>query len=129
MKRRSIILIIWLAYLVAVILLYTVVPFVDPSVGGLAGYLPFFFFLPIFFPRRLMRSGSNQKSANNKTNSNGGTGPDNSNEYSGTPMSDGQSFDQYGISYRRRNFNFIYLAGIVIILVAAFIAIYVFVLK
>jgi hypothetical protein len=40
-----------------------------------------------------------------------------------------ESFDQYGISYRHRNFNFLYLAGIIIILVAAFIAIYVFALK
>lgn len=129
MKRRSIILIIWAIYLVALILIDAVLPAVDPSAGGIAGYLPFFFFLPIFFPRRYMRNRSNQNSGNSKNTTSDSATPEKGTGYNDIPTANGESFDQYGISYRRRNFNFLYLAGIVIILVASVIAVYVFLVK
>lgn len=50
LKRRSIILIIWAVYLVALILIDAVVPYVDPSAGGVVGFLPFFSFFLFSFP-------------------------------------------------------------------------------
>ncbi len=129
LKRRSIILIIWAVYIVALILIDAVVPYVDPSAGGVVGFLPFFFFLPIFFPRRYMRNRSNQNSGNSKNTKSDSATPEKGSGYNDIPTANAESFDQYGISYRRRNFNFLYLAGIVIILVAAVIAVYVFLLK
>ncbi len=126
--RRSVILIIWLVYLIIVVLLYTVVPLIDPSASVIGDYLPLFFFLPIFFPRRLMRSNSKRQSGSSSASENKNDSG-NREGVNDVTMMNTESFDQYGISYRHRNFNFLYLAGIIIILVAAFIAIYVFALK
>ncbi len=128
-RRTKIIITIWLIYLAVLVIVEAVVPLVDPSLEGDFGYLPLLFFLPIFFPSRYRRrssSNSTPKTSNpsgiKNQETTGDSGKSTIETNYTTPEMD--NFDNYGISYRRRDNRLLYIAGIGILAVSGLIIIY-----
>ena len=123
-RRSSIILLLWISYFAALILVDAVIPLIDPSDSGIISYLPFFFFIPIFFPGRYRRRNRNQNRTTNGSSTS--TNQDSAKEKTDYIINDYDinNLEQYGISYRRRNYSLLYIAGIVIIVAGILIALY-----
>lgn len=120
---------IWLIYLVVLVIAEAVVPIVDPSIEGYFSYLPLLFFLPIFFPSRYRRR-SSSNSSSKTSNQSDVTNQDPTGDSGMSTMdknythSEMDNFDNYGISYRKRDNRLLYIAGIGILAVSALIIIY-----
>lgn len=120
---------IWLIYLVVLVIAEAVVPIVDPSIEGYFSYLPLLFFLPIFFPSRYRRR-SSSNSSSKTSNQSDVTNQDPTGDSGMSTMdknythSEMDNFDNYGISYRKRDNRLLYIAGIGILAVSGLIIIY-----